>query len=748
MRDNCGYRAALHMKEYEDKRPVRDQYVSRFLERFPEIGKSKEEILKSQFVRLTPRSKRPFRIFMLTKGTKMTQVLVPTVCPYCGAGCKFFITVEKERATGIEYMPDHPVSEGALCSKGNAALEILYHQERLTSPLKKKGEGWARISWEEAIDLVAWGLSDAIKKYGPNSLAFLASSKCSNEENYLIEKLGRLLGSPNIDNCARLCHSPSVVGLNRTLGAAGMTNPIPDIANSKCIFIIGSNPAENHPVLTRWIHRAKDAGAVVIVADPRMTRTSWMADVFLQHKPGTDAALLNGMAHVIIKEGLTDRDYIAQRTRGFEALAESAKDYSPEMVAEITGVTPVTIVRAARAYASSPASCILYSMGITQHSTGTDNVQAVSNLALICGQLGRPGTGVMPLRGQNNVQGACDMGALAEFYPGYKKADDYETIKYFSSAWGADSLPLGPGLTATEMIDAAASGKIKAMYIVGEDPQYSDPCSKDVHSALNNLDFLVVQDIFMTATAQQADVVLPAAAWAEKEGSFTNTERRVQWSNKAIEPPGAALSDLEIVCKVGRRLGLDSDYPDAACVLAEINRTVVQYAGITRERLGRNGLVWPCPGVDHPGTPILHTSGFSTAEGRATIVPVSYRPAAEDTSPDYPFILTTGRAAVHHNAGSMTRRSPSLMEREPDLYVEINTADALRLKVADGSEVTISSPRGETQAYARLTDKVKTGVVFMPIHFPGANILTTKTTDPQARIPEFKVSACKISRRD
>jgi len=394
------------------------------------------------------------------------------------------------------------------------------------------------------------------------------------------------------------------------------------------------------------------------------------------------------MAHVIIKEGLLDREYVAARTRGFEALAESLNEYTPESVSEITGIPSGDIVRAARAYAISPASVILYSMGITQHSTGTDNVQAVSNLALICGHLGRSGTGVMPLRGQNNVQGACDMGALAEFYPGYRKADDPETIKYFSSAWGTESLPLGRGLTATEMIDAAASGEVRAMYIVGEDPANSDPCSRNAEAALKSLDFLVVQDIFMTATAQLADVVLPAAAWAEKEGSYTNTERRVQWSYKAIEPPGAALADLEIVCRVGRSLRLPFDYPDAASVLAEINQIVPQYGGITLGRLGKGGLVWPCPNPDHPGTPILHSAGFKLAEGRASIVPVPYRPAAEDASWDYPLILTTGRVAVHHNAGSMTRRSPSLIEREPDLFVEIGTADAAQLKVADGDVMT------------------------------------------------------------
>ncbi|HOI69598.1 MAG TPA: formate dehydrogenase subunit alpha [Methanothrix sp.] len=678
----------------------------------------------------------------------MTKVLVPTVCPYCGAGCGFFVSVERGKAVGMEYMPGHPVSEGALCSKGNAALEFLRHQDRLTTPLRRRGEGFARISWEEALGLIARGLGDVIRRDGPGGVAFLASSKCTNEENYLIEKLARLLGTPHVDNCARLCHAPSVVGLNRTLGAAGMTNPIPDIASSRCIFIIGSNLAENHPVIARWVHRAHDDGAVVIVADPRETHTSWVADLFLQLTPGTDVALLSGMAHVIIKEGLIDGDYIARNTSGFEALRESVKDSSPERISEITGVSPDDIVRAARAYASSPASSILYSMGITQHSTGTDNVQAISNLALITGHLGRPGTGVMPLRGQNNVQGACDMGALAEFYPGYRRADDPETIGYFSSAWGVPALPKGPGLTAAEMIGAAASGDIRAMYIVGEDPANSDPSSQNVHRALEGLDLLVVQDIFMTATAKLADVVLPGAAWAEKEGSFTNTERRVQWSSKAIDPPGSALSDLETLCMVGRALGLEFAYPDAASVLEEINRTVPSYAGITRDRLRESSLIWPCPTTDHPGTPILHSAGFKLAGGRASIVPVSYRPAAEGASWDYPFILTTGRVAVHHNAGSMTRRSPSLLRREPDLYVEINTADALRLRVADGDEVMVTTPRGETEAYARLTEGVKTGVVFMPFHFPGTNLLTTEATDPEARIPEFKVSACKIVRRD
>ncbi len=683
----------------------------------------------------------------------MPKMLVPTICPYCAAGCGFYITVEKEKATGIEYMLEHPASEGALCPKGNAALEILYHEDRLRHPLKRKGDGWARISWDEALDRVAKSLAGTIKEYGPGSVGFLSSSKCTNEENYLVEKMARCFGTPNIDNCARLCHAPSVVGLNRTLGAAGMTNPISDLANSKCIFIIGSNLAENHPVLSRWIHRAKDAGAVVIVADPRMTHTAWLADIFLQIKPGTDVALLNGIANVIINEGLTDNEYIAKWTTGYEKLGGAVSDYTPEKAGAITGIPADDIIRAARAYAISPASAIVYSMGITQHTTGTDNVQAIANLALITGHLGRPGTGIMPLRGQNNVQGACDMGALAEFYPGYRKADDPETAKFFEKAWGVSGIPIGRGLTATEMIDAAGNGEIKAMYIVGEDPANSDPRSSHTRDALENLDFLAVQDIFMTATAQLADIVLPASVWAEKEGTYTSTERRVQWSNKALEPPGEARSDLDIICDVARRLGLEFNYPDAASVTAEINRLVPAYGGITHERLNSeqlssHGLVWPCPSSDHPGTPILHSQGFKLPGGKAAIVPVQYRSPSEEPGWEYPFILTTGRVVVHHNAGSMTRRSPSLIEREPDLFVEINTADASKLKIADGNEVVITTPRGETTAMARITDRVKRGVVFMPFHFPGTNILTTDSRDAESRIPEFKVSVCKIAGSD
>jgi len=678
----------------------------------------------------------------------MSKSLVSTTCPYCAAGCGMYVVVEKGRATGIEYMLEHPANEGSLCPKGNAALEVVYNEDRLLYPMKRNGYEWTRISWEEALKLVSQRLGQTIKNYGPDSAGFLASSKCSNEENYLMQKLARSLGSRNIDNCARLCHAPSVVGLNRTLGAAGMTNPISDLANSKCLFIIGSNLAENHSIISRWIHRAKDSGAFVIVADPRLTHTAWLADLFLPLQPGTDVALLNAMMKVIIDEGLADGEFISKWTKGYEGLIEAVKDYDPEKVEKITGVPANDIVKAARMYAKSPASSILYSMGITQHTSGTDNVQSIANLALICGQIGKEGAGVLPLRGHNNVQGACDMGALAEFYPGYRKSDDPETAKFFSQAWDSALLPVGRGLTATEMIDAACNRQIKALYIMGEDPANSDPYSSHVKDCLEKLDFLVVQDIFMTATAQLADVVLPAASWAEKEGSYTSTERRVQWSNKAVEPPGEAKSDLEILCLVANSLGLKFNYPDAAAVLTEINSLVPTYKGIVRQRLKVGGLIWPCPSVDHPGTPILHSAGFKLQDGKAIIAPVQYRPAAEDISSEYPFILTTGRIAVHFNAGSMTRRSPSLMERSPSLFVEINPEDAGPLRIKDGDSVEVCSRRGKTIAKARVTDSVRPGVVFMPFHYPGTNFLTTDARDQDAKIPEFKVAACKVSRRD
>jgi formate dehydrogenase alpha subunit len=654
---------------------------------------------------------------------------VRAICPYCGAGCALTVVVEGGRAVGLEYPTDHPVSQGALCAKGNAALEVLDHPDRLRNPLIKENGRFREAAWDEALGLVAERLSAVRAAYGPDALGFLASAKCSNEENYLFQGLARRLGTNNVDHCARLCHAPTVVGLSHSLGSAAMTNPLPDLARADCVLIVGSNLAANHPTAARWIWQAKDRGATVIVADPRLTPTAWLADRFLQLRPGSDAALLNGMMHVVVNEGLADRDFLARRTTGFEALARHVQDYPPARAAELTGVPQAEIVAAARAYAAAPASTLIYCMGITQHTTGSDNVLACADLALLCGQVGRPGAGLMPLRGQNNVQGACDMGALPGFLPGYRPVDV-------------------PGLTVVEMMHAAEAGEVRALHIMGENPVVSDPNSDQVLAALARLDFLAVQDIFMTETAALADVVLPAAAWAEKSGSYTTTERRVQWSHKAIDPPGQARPDWQILSDLAARLPIpDSAHPDSAgTILTEINRTVPLYAGITPERLADSieGIFWPCPAASHPGTPILHTERFATADGRARLEPVPYLAPAEVAGAAFPLTLTTGRLAVHHNSGSMTRRSPSLRAQAPALFIELNPVDAARLGLADGQNTAVRTARGQTTARVRVTGTVRDGLAFMPFHFEGTNRLTTDALDPQAKIPEYKVSACHV----
>jgi len=671
--------------------------------------------------------------------------LIPTLCPYCAVGCGMYLVVDKNQAVGIEYMVDHPTCEGALCPKGNAVLEVLNHEDRLKYPMKRVGDSFVRISWDEALDLVAQGLSRNIRKHGPKSLVFLASSRCNNEENYLMQKMARLLGSPNVDNCARLCHSPTVVGLGAVLGTGAMTNNLLDLENSKCIFAIGTNFTEAHPIVTRWAQKAKDKGAVVIVADPRITSTTWMADIHLRIKPGSDIDLLRGMMKVIVDEGLADEDFIKSRTEGFPELKESLKSYSLEEAAENTGVPAEEIARAARAFAKSFASSLLYSMGITQHVCGTDNVKTCATLALLCGQMGRPGAGVWPMRGQNNVQGNCDMGGMPEFYPGYKRASDLKTIEYFKAAWNVTDLPLGPGLTSTEMNEAALDDRLKALYIIGEDPVVCDANVKKTRQALESLDFLVVQEIFMTATAREADVVLPAAAWAEKDGSYTSMERRVQWIDEAVEAPGEAKEGMWIICQIAKRLGLDLLFENAAQVLQEINRLVPQYRGLTKERIAKiGGLRWPCPDDKHPGTDILHTQRFSTPDGKARMAAVANKPPAEATSIEYPILLTTGRIVMHYNGGSMTMRSPSLQERDPELYVEIHPQDARGLGIAAGDLVVVSTRRGKTEARARLTEKVRPGVAFMPFHYHGTNLITSDALDPVAKIPEYKVAACRI----
>lgn len=670
-----------------------------------------------------------------------------TVCPYCGVGCVFEVEVEDGHARRIGYVPTHPVSEGALCPKGNAALDILYHPDRLRFPLVREDGAFRRIGWDEAIHLLASKLEEARARHGPDAVAFLSSARCTNEENYLFQKLARLLGTNNVDHCARLCHASTVSGLSMTLGAGAMTNPLSDMANSDCLLVIGSNFTENHPVASRWAFDAKEKGARILLVDPRRTPVAWAADLHLRLVPGTDVALLNGMIHVILVEGLYDEAFLRERTTGFEEIEPLAHTVDLDEVEAITGVPVASIQEAARAYARAEASSIVWSMGITQHTHGTDNVVCLANLALITGHLGRPGAGLLPLRGQNNVQGACDMGALAGLLPGYVKVTDDEGRRSIAHAWGVEELPTSSGLTVVEMLQAAARRQVRALYVVGENPVISDPDTEHVKEALDLLDFLVVQDIFLTETAERADLVLPAACWAETEGTVTATERRVQWQEEVVEPGGEARPDWRVVCDVAKALGLGRhfEYASPEEVLREICEVVPAYGGITPERVRRpGGLVWPCPTTGHPGTPILHTERFKTPDGRARIRPVSYRPSVERPDEDYPLILTTGRVVLHYNSGSMTRRTKALDSREPDLFVEIHPDDATSRGVVPDEVVLVASRRGETRAKARVTDKVRPGVVFMPFHFPGTNVLTLDDLDPVAKIPELKVAACQV----
>ncbi len=675
--------------------------------------------------------------------------LVTTVCPYCAVGCSFDVEVEDGHARCIEYRTDHPVSEGALCPKGNAALDLVYHPERLRYPLLRKDGKLERVGWDEAIRALARGLAQAKDKGGPDAVGFLASAKCTNEDNYLIQKLGRVFGTNSVDHCARLCHASTVSGLAMTIGAGAATNPLSDMANSDCLFVIGSNFPENHPVSSRWALDAKANGAKIVLADPRRTPVAWSADLHMQLQPGTDVPLINGMIHVILREGLHDEAFIRARTTGFDELAALARDVDLEEVSKITGVPVAAIEEAALAYGKAKAASIVWSMGITQHTHGTDNVASLANLALITGNIGRPGAGLLPLRGQNNVQGACDMGGLATLFPGYVPVTDAAGRAHFEAGWGVEDLPAENGLTIVEMFNAAADGKLHALYVIGENPLVTDPNTAHVKEAIEALDFIAVQDIFMTETAEIADLVLPAACTFEKDGTVTAAERRVQWMTQVVPPPGEARPDWEIVCDVAEALGYGHlfQYESADAILREINALVPQYAGITPERVkAPGGLVWPCPTVEHPGTPILHTESFKTPDGLGKLMPISYRPSVESADEAYPLILTTGRVVLHYNSGSMTRRTPALDSREPDLFVEINPDDASAREVEDGDTVRVWSRRGETHAKAMVTEKVKPGVIFMPFHFVGTNALTIEALDPIAKIPELKVAACQVGR--
>jgi len=670
---------------------------------------------------------------------------VSTTCPYCGCGCGLYLHVENNLITGVSPSRNHPVNHGTLCVKGWNCHEFVQHPDRLTSPLIKEGAAFRRATWDEALNKTAAKLTEIRDTYGPDAIGILGSAKCTNEDNFVLMKFARaVIGTNNIDHCARLCHSSTVGGLAAAFGSGAMTNSIDEIRDARIIFVIGSNTTEQHPMIGMHMLEAKDRGAIIIVADPRRTQIAQFSHLHLRHRSGTDVALLNAMMNVIITEGLVDVSFIRQRTENFDDFEKGVLACPPEIAERITSVPAEDIRKAARLYASEKRSMLFYSMGITQHITGVDNVRSCANLVMLTAHIGQPMTGLNPLRGQNNVQGACDVGVLPDVFSGYQKVADPASRTKFERAW---SRPLSAvrGLTLTEMVDAIHEGKIRALYVMGENPVISDPDSSHVKAAFAKLDFLAVQDIFPTDTAEYAHVILPATTFAEKDGTYTNTERRVQKIRKAVSPVGESRPDYEIICSLARIMGYPMDYRAAHEIMEEIAILTPSYGGILHHRLDANfGLQWPCLSYDHPGTPYLHRKKFT--RGMGAFIPVEFIPPAEPTDNEYPFLLTTGRSYFHYHTGTMCRRTITLEREQPECMVEINPADAERLELRPNEPVRVSTRRGSIEVKARITGVVPEGIIFIPFHFREAavNLLTINAVDPNAKIPEFKVCAASV----
>ncbi len=672
----------------------------------------------------------------------MKRVL--TTCPYCGVGCGFYLEVREGRVVGVIPSKSNSVSKGYLCVKGWHAHEPVQHPDRLKAPLIKKNGKFQEVSWDTVLGYVANRLKEIKTKYGPEAFAVCTSARCTNEENYLMMKFARaVLGTKNVDHCARTCHAATVSGLNQSFGSGASTNSYDELPFMDCVLIIGSNPTEAHPIVGWRIRTAIDNGVKIIVCDPRKILPAENADIYIQHYPGTDIALINAMINFIITENLHDKEFIEKRTEGFDQLWETVKDYTPESVEDVTGVKSSIIKQAAKLYATSKRSCIMYSLGMTEHIVGTDNIISMANLAMVCGHVGKEFSGLYPMRGQNNVQGACDMGALPNVYPGYQAVTDEEARKKFEKAWGVN-LPSGVGLTLTDMMFKAAEGSLKCFYIIGEDPLRTDPDTHMIERALGNLEFLVVQEIFLSETAKKADVVLPGASFAEKDGTFTCAERRFQRVRRAIEPISGK-TDGDIICEISKRLGYAME-PDPKEVCDEMASLSPIFAGVSFERLEGNGLQWPVPSKDHPGTPVVHLDKFRRGLGK--FIPVKHKPPAEVPDKEYPFILSTGRMLFHYNTGTMTTRVQNLLREYPRNFVQINPADAEKLGIKNRETVRVKTRRGELEVLAQVTDKIKIGVLWMPFHFSDepTNVLTNSAFDPVCRTGEYKACAVRVEK--
>ena len=691
---------------------------------------------------------------------------VASVCPFCGVGCQLTYNVKDDKILFVEGR-DGPANHERLCVKGRYGFDYAHHPHRLTKPLIRRADApktgdfsmdpervmdiFREASWEEALEFAGGKLAAIRDQHGKKSLAGFGSAKGSNEEAYLFQKLVRTgFGSNNVDHCTRLCHASSVVALLEGIGSGAVSNPVMDVTKAEVIVIIGANPTVNHPVAATWIKNAVKNGSKLLVLDPRRSDLTRMAHRHLQFKPDTDVPMLNAMMNVIVTEGLVDEAFIASRTIGYDELRKNVEGYTPELMAPICGIDADTLRYVARLYASSKSSMILWGMGVSQHVHGTDNARCLIALALMTGQIGRPGTGLHPLRGQNNVQGASDAGLIPMMLPDYQHVSNPAVRAKFESAWKlpAGSLDEQPGLTVVEVMHAIKKGVIRGMYVQGENPAMSDPDANHARESLAALEHLVVQDIFLTETAYLADVILPASAFPEKDGSFTNTDRLVQMGRKAINPPGAARQDLWIIQQIGNRLGLDWQYKHVSEVFDEMRHTMPSIGGITWERLDReHSVTYPCLKEGDPGQSVVFEDSFPRETGRARFVPADIIPANERPDTDYPMVLITGRQLEHWHTGSMTRRATVLDAIEPDPVALVHPLDLADMGGQPGDLVTIESRRGKVALYARADESSPRGSVFVPFCYYEAaiNKLTNAALDPFAKIPEFKYCAIRVS---
>ena len=714
--------------------------------------------------------------------------IVRSTCPYCGVGCQILLNVKDDHIIRIDAPFEAAPNYGRLCVKGRFGTDYIHHPDRLTQPLirrqpqtpgnrtpSKDPTDWREASWDEALDLVVNRLLALRWKYGPDSITANVCAKATNEDNYLLQKYIRgLLGTNNVDHCTRLCHAGSVKALQLAIGSSAMSNSIAEMKDLECFIITGSNTAENHPVISTFLKQATHSGAKLIVVDPRHGEMVNFSNLWLRQKPGTDTAVFNAMAHVIVRENLYDKEFVAQRTEGFSNYIESLEDKTPEWAETISGVPAEAIYQAARMYARANRAAIYWGMGISQSVHGTDNALTLINLALMCGHVGQPGTGLNPLRGQNNVQGCSDSGGMPNVYTAYQLVTDPETRHKFEQAWFTQ-LPAIPGLTTTEHVGGILDGQVKGWYIMGENPLMSEPDINHARHAVQQLEFYVAQDIFFNETSLYADVILPAAAFAEKDGTFTNSDRRIQRVRQAIPPPGEARPDWEIVIDVAQRtlqkicqaadqhqdspcaemdeiicqnaeqIRTNWSYRHAGDVWEEMRRLTPPWQGITYDRIEQDGggVHWPCPTAEHPGSPYLFEKDFPS--GRGKFFPVEFTDESERPDQEYPLTLSTGRLLYHWHGGTLTRAS-SLDKIWPECTIEMHPNDAAQLNLETGAWVDVSSRRGQITARLLVTQRSPEGTIFIPFHFAeaAANILTNNLIDERAKIPDYKVCGVKV----